>query len=95
MIPPDFPHNPEWRDALRWCLAVTDLDHPSRAHLNRLADMAERGRLPEAEKALAHPITRAILADWKAQRLPCQWRARQATIDRLKWNSRPRRGAYA
>jgi hypothetical protein len=96
MIPvPDFPRNPKWPGVLRWCLAVTDLDHPSRAQLNRLADKADAGKLSDADKRQAWPITRAIWADWEAQRLPCQWRARQATIDRLKWNCRPRRGAYA
>lgn len=95
MTLPDFPQEPQWRDVLRWCLAVIDPDHPSRAQLERLAWETQGRRLTGPEKRTAYPVTAAIKADWEAQRLPAQWRARQATIDRLKWNSRPRRGAYA
>ena len=81
---PDFPDKPKWGAVLAWCLAVTDLDHPDRAYLNRLADKADAGKLSDTDMLHAMPITLAIKAQWEAQRLPAQWRARQATIERLK-----------
>lgn len=84
---PDFPDKPKWGAVLRWCLAVTDPDHPDRAYLARLATETQGRNLTAAEKRRAWPVTQALKADWEAQRLPAQWRARQVTIDRLKGRS--------